>query len=84
MAQSDRKKQDEREPPIVELARYSGLGLQLAGSVGLFMAGGWWLDGKLGTTPLLTIIGALGGGAAAFYSIYQHLVKRRGGKPPKP
>ena len=65
------------DPVMVSMARYSGYGLQLAGAVGLFMAGGWWLDGKLGTKPLLTILGALGGGAAGFYSLYVHLVKNR-------
>ena len=54
--------------------RYSGLGLQWALSILLFLAVGWWLDGKLGTTPLLTIIGAFVGGAAGFYSLYTHLV----------
>ncbi len=62
---------------MVSMARYSGYGLQLAASVGLFMAAGWWVDGKLGTTPLLTIVGALGGGAAGFYSLYVHLVRNR-------
>jgi ATP synthase protein I len=65
------------DPVMVSMARYSGYGLQLAASVGLFMAGGWWLDGKLGTKPLLTILGALLGGGAGFYSLYQHLVKNR-------
>src|SRR5204863_3826793 len=68
---------DGPDPVMVSMARYSGYGLQLAGSVGLFMAGGWWVDGKLGTTPLLTILGALGGGTAGFYSLYSHLVKKR-------
>ena len=65
------------DPVMVSMARYSGYGLQLSASVSLFMAAGWWVDGKLGTTPLLTVIGALGGGAAGFYSLYLHLVKNR-------
>ena len=84
MAEIDRKQApDEPDPPLVAVGRYSGYGLQLAASVGLFMAGGWWLDGKVGTTPLLTILGALVGGAAGFYSLYQHLVKRRDETPTK-
>jgi hypothetical protein len=84
MAQFDRKQgRDEVDPPLVSVGRYTGYGLQLAASVGLFMAGGWWVDGKLGTAPLLTIIGALVGGAAGFYSLYLHLVKRRDGAPPE-
>lgn len=65
------------DPVLVSMARYSGYGLQLAASVGLFLAGGWWVDGKLGTKPLLTILGALVGAAAGFYSLYLHLVKNR-------
>ena len=74
---------EEPDSPMVAAGRFSGYGLQLALSVGLFMAAGWWVDGKLGTKPLLTILGALGGGAAGFYSLYLHLVKKgkdRGGK----
>ena len=86
MAEPGREGQgrDGIDPPLVAAARYSGLGLQLAGSVGLFMAGGWWLDGRLATAPLLTIVGALGGGAAGFYSIYRQLLKDRSGRPPGP
>ncbi|MBW3534222.1 MAG: AtpZ/AtpI family protein [Gemmatimonadetes bacterium] len=56
------------------MGRYAGLGLQLAMAVGLFLAAGWWVDGKIGTTPLLTIVGALLGAGAGFYSLYYHLV----------
>ena len=62
------------QPPWTEMGRYAHLGFQLALSTGLFLMAGWWLDGKIGTTPLLTILGALGGAAAGFYSMYHHLV----------
>lgn len=55
-------------------ARYSGLGLQWALSVLLFIAVGWWLDGRLGVAPLFTIAGAFVGGGAGFYSFYMNLV----------
>jgi hypothetical protein len=50
---------------LSEMARYSGHGLTLALAMGLFLALGWWLDGRLGTTPVLTIVGALVGAGAA-------------------
>ncbi|TVP79038.1 MAG: AtpZ/AtpI family protein [Gemmatimonadales bacterium] len=59
---------------MVELARFSGHGLTLALSTGLFLLAGWWVDGRLGTLPLFTILGALTGAAAGFYSMLQHLV----------
>ncbi len=57
-----------------ELARFSGHGLTIAVATGLFLMAGWWVDGRLGTTPLLTILGALLGAGAGFYSMLQHLV----------
>lgn len=59
-----------------DMARYAHLGLQLALSTGLFLMLGWWLDGRVGTTPLLTILGAMSGAAAGFYSMYHQLVVR--------
>ncbi len=68
---------EEREgPPTVWMAlgQYAGFGLAWALSTLLFMLAGFWLDGKLGTAPVLTILGAFVGGAAGFYSMYRHLV----------
>lgn len=69
--------EDERgapESPLVQLAHFSGHGLTIALSTGLFLMGGWWLDGKVGSRPLFTIVGALTGAGAGFYSVVQHLV----------
>lgn len=54
--------------------RYMGHGLTLALSVLLFLAGGAWVDSKLGTTPVLLVVGAFVGAAAGFYSLYYHIV----------
>ncbi len=54
--------------------RYMGFGLTWALSVLLFLGVGAWLDSKLGTGPLLLILGALVGGGAGFYSLYYHIV----------
>lgn len=65
------------EPPQSSwgaVGRYSGHGLTIVGSICLFMAGGWWLDGEIGTRPALTIVGALLGGAAGFYGMWRDLV----------
>lgn len=51
-----------------------GFGLTWALSVLLFLGAGAWLDSKLGTSPLLLILGAFVGGAAGFYSLYYHIV----------
>ncbi|HKJ91754.1 MAG TPA: AtpZ/AtpI family protein [Longimicrobiales bacterium] len=57
-----------------ELARYAGHGLTLAASTGLFLFIGLKVDGWLGTLPLFTVLGALVGASAGFYSMYHHLV----------
>lgn len=69
-------KPPEPDAPLVALARFSGHGLTLAVSTGLFLLLGWWLDGRAGTTPLLTILGALIGAGAGFYSLLQHMLLR--------
>jgi len=53
---------------------------QLAGAVGLGTLAGWWLDGKLGTTPWLLVAGALFGiglGFYLFFKILMHLNQER-------
>jgi F0F1-type ATP synthase assembly protein I len=54
--------------------QYMGYGLAWALSVLLFLGAGAWLDGKLGTSPVLLIIGAFIGAGAGFYSLYYHIV----------
>lgn len=54
--------------------QYMGLGLTLALSVLLFLGIGAWLDSRLGTGPLLLIVGAFVGAGAGFYSLYYHIV----------
>ncbi|HLQ36695.1 MAG TPA: AtpZ/AtpI family protein, partial [Planctomycetota bacterium] len=34
-----------------------GAGITFAVTVALFTLGGWWVDGKLGSTPLFVLIG---------------------------
>lgn len=53
---------------------YTGYGLTWALSVLLFLLGGWWIDERLGTTPLMMIVGAFVGAGAGFYSLYRHVI----------
>ena len=71
----EREVRPEPEPTTVSVARYSGLGLQWALSVLLFLYAGRWLDRRIGTDPYLTVLGAFIGGAAGFYALYAGLTK---------
>ena len=53
---------------------FAGIGLQFAASVLLFGYAGQWLDRRLGTGPLLLIIGVFLGAGGAFYSMYRKLM----------
>lgn len=57
---------------------HTGLGLTWALSVLFFLLGGWWIDERLGTTPLLMIVGAFVGAGAGFYSLYRSVMSSTG------
>jgi F0F1-type ATP synthase assembly protein I len=63
-------------------ASFAGLGIQLAISILLFLYLGQWLDGKLGTDPLLLIVGVFVGAAVGIYNMYHVLTaaQRKEGK----
>ncbi len=52
-------------------ARLVGLGWYVGICIVLGLLGGLWLDGKLGTKPLLTILGLILGLVLAFYGVYR-------------
>ena len=51
--------------------RVLGMGWYVVIAILLGILGGLWVDGKLGTKPLFTIIGLIIGIAAAVYGVYQ-------------
>jgi len=51
----------------------SGLGIQFAASIVVFLLLGQWLDRKLGTGQWLTLAGVFIGGGGAFYSMYRKI-----------
>lgn len=53
---------------------FAGAGIQLVLSILLFVYLGRWLDGKLGTSPWLLVLGAFVGAFAGFYSMYRALM----------
>ena len=53
--------------------RYAGLGLQLAASITLFVFAGQWLDGRLHTEVLFTMLGAFLGFGGTMWSLIRRL-----------
>jgi F0F1-type ATP synthase assembly protein I len=57
--------------------RYAGLGVQIAGSILLGVFGGGWLDRRLGTEGLFTIVGAFLGLGGTMWSLLRSLKRDR-------
>jgi len=56
-------------------AKYAGLGIQLAAAIIVFVFAGQWLDKKLGTEALFTILGAFLGFGGTMWSLIRRLNK---------
>lgn len=63
--------------PLSSGAEFAGVGLQMGATLGLSAWLGYWLDGRLGTRPWLTIVMVFVGASAAFYSIYRKVMGPR-------
>jgi ATP synthase protein I len=61
------------------VAPFLNLGLTFAVTVGLGVAGGWWLDRWLNTSPYLLLAGILLGLAAAFLGFFRAVLPGKGG-----
>ena len=59
------------------VGQYADLGLRLAVAVLLGIAGGYWLDTKLGTGPLLLIVGLAFGMTSGLLSLYRTVYPSR-------
>jgi F0F1-type ATP synthase assembly protein I len=57
------------------VAYYSGLGFIVPGGVAAGYVAGWFLDTKLGTSPVLEIICAALGAAGGFIEVLRILLK---------
>jgi ATP synthase protein I len=68
--------QDPKQESVLrELGKYGALGLEMAISVVIGMAIGWWLDGRLGTTPWLMVVWIGFGFAAGVRSLWRSAKK---------
>ena len=54
--------------------RLMGLGWYIALSIILGTGGGLWLDRRLETLPIFTLLGVVAGSIVAFYGVYRMIV----------
>ena len=52
-------------------AEFAGIGVQFAATLLVFVFAGVWLDRRLRTTWLFTVLGTFVGAGGAFYSMYR-------------
>jgi ATP synthase protein I len=64
-------KRDEKFPGLHDALKYAGLGVQVAGSLLIYIVIGFFLDRWLDTTPWLTLAGAAVGFAAMIAMLYR-------------
>lgn len=69
-----------RDKILRDYARYSGLGIQMAVSLGLPLYAGWWLDKTYETSPW-GILGGIVIGLASIFSLLYKLTIQSGKKP---
>jgi len=51
--------------------RLVGLGWYIAFSIVIGVVGGLWLDSRLDTLPIFTLVGVVAGSVVAFYGVYR-------------
>ncbi|HEU4748969.1 MAG TPA: AtpZ/AtpI family protein [Gemmatimonadaceae bacterium] len=54
-------------------ADFAGVGIQFAFAIIVFLFAGQWLDNRIGTNGVFTIIGVFVGAGAAFYNMYRKI-----------
>ena len=64
--------------PEPNLSGLAGMGVQFLAAILVFLFLGKWLDSKLGTSPLLLILGVFLGAAGSIYAMYRRVF------PPEP
>lgn len=75
-----RQTPEERYKAVQAYAKYSGIGLQMAVSLGVPMYAGWWLDDRYGWSPWALLAGILLGMVSVFSMLFK-LARMSGGKP---
>ena len=68
---------DEKDRGFSEAMKYSHLGITFVITFGIFLAGGYFLDNWLGTSPWLFAFSVFPGLGAGFYMLYKELIVQK-------
>ena len=69
----DEKRSQQSQKKGLSGADFAGVGMQFALAIIIFLFAGQWLDKRLGTNGLFTIVGVFVGATAAFYNMYRKI-----------
>ncbi len=58
---------EEKQRVAMDVVRFSHIGISFLACILLPVLGGWWLDGRMGTGVLWTLVGAAFGFATGLY-----------------
>ncbi len=76
-----RQASDDRSPMVIAMewsARLTTIGLEMA----LPPAGGYWLDGRIGTLPLFVVVGGILGLVVGMFHLMQ-IARQNGAQTPR-
>jgi F0F1-type ATP synthase assembly protein I len=69
---------------VASVSTLAGAGIEFAVFILVFLYIGKWLDGRFGTSPVLTIVGVFFGAGGGFYTLYRSLMAaQRGSRKPR-
>lgn len=69
------QKPEERSEILRRLGPFLSLGTMFAAALLLGLGAGYWADGRFGTSPWLTLTGALVGLALGFYNFFSVVLR---------
>jgi F0F1-type ATP synthase assembly protein I len=65
-------------PKALSGLEFAGIGIEFAAILIVLSLGGAWLDRRLGSSPMLLILGTVLGAAGGIFSMYRRLTRRSG------
>jgi len=71
--EDEKRQRQTPQPGGLSGADFAGVGIQFAVAIIAFLYAGHWLDRRVGTNGVFTIIAVFVGASAAFYNMYRKI-----------